>query len=360
MSSYLQIYNQTRERILKGELRPGMRLPAHRELCGRFSVSIATVTKAINRLKQEGLVSSHRGLGTVVAEPVSATTQTASKMICLVSHLQNFQNEMLSRAVQEVFSGTQWMINARCTHSNLEWYKQYLMDCREHPPAGMIWWVVHPTIQPYTEEMLPASCTRVVQMVHEVPGRSYDLVRANSYANGEMVAEYLVSKGYGECVFVSNARRSELEVSPFLAGLSSGFAEQGVVFGMDQVRICDDAHCYVAKKDPCIDAYNFVSEMLKRERPRLIVTQHDWLSVAAIRAIQDAGLSVPGDIAVMSYEKTIGLESIVANPKITSVDTLVYYCAKLAAQILKRRLEGDERPLCCHEIHGRLCEGETT
>lgn len=57
-----------RARITGGELAPGDRVPSTRELTQRFGVAMATATKALTALRQEGLVRSVRGVGTVVAE----------------------------------------------------------------------------------------------------------------------------------------------------------------------------------------------------------------------------------------------------------------------------------------------------
>jgi DNA-binding GntR family transcriptional regulator len=138
MNPYLQIYNSTKDRILKGDLKPGMKLPAHRDMCGDYSVSIATVTRAINKLKKEGWVESYRGMGTVVSEPSKTAARPVNKTVCFVSFMQQFQHEAFSYAIQEVFSKSPWTINSRCTHSNLDWYRDFLLECHHNPPAGMI------------------------------------------------------------------------------------------------------------------------------------------------------------------------------------------------------------------------------
>jgi DNA-binding transcriptional regulator YhcF (GntR family) len=58
-----------RHRISGGELAPGDRVPSTRELTQQWGVAMATATKALTILRQEGLVRSVRGIGTVVAEP---------------------------------------------------------------------------------------------------------------------------------------------------------------------------------------------------------------------------------------------------------------------------------------------------
>ena len=206
MKSYIHIYKETRDRIMRGDLKPGTKLPSHRNICEDYAVSIPTVTKAINRLKREGLVSSIRGLGTMVADAPHSGGLVGTKTVVFVSFFPNFIHEVSSYALQEVFQGTDWRINARCTHSNLDWYRDYLIECREYPPAGMIWLPMSPYIYDHTEEMLPHPATKVVMISHEIPGRKYDLVRANGFADGFSLAEFLVDKGYDrDFIFLTEA-----------------------------------------------------------------------------------------------------------------------------------------------------------
>ncbi len=358
MNSYLQIYKTTKERILKGDLKPGTKLPAHRDMCGDYSVSIATVTRAINKLKKEGWVESYRGLGTVVAEPVKPS-QPVSKTVCFVSFMQQFQNEAFSYAIQEVFAGSSWSLNSRCTHSNLDWYRDFLLDCHNNPPAGMIWLTMHQSMFTYTPEMLPHPSTRVVLIDHEIPGRTYDMVRSNKFGNGVLMAEYLTEKGYRDFVFLSDARQEELATSACIKGFEKIFGEHGVKFGMDQVWRFENPHSFGLKLDPFIDSYTYVKERLTRQRPRVIMAGHDWCAVGAIRAVLDLGLSIPNDIAVVSMGTAVDLSAITSTPKITAIDSLFSFQTATAAEILKRRLEGDDSPIIHHHIHGRIREGET-
>lgn len=64
--AYLLIAGELRERIQSGELPPGARLPTLAELCVTYEVSDIVVRHAIRVLRDEGLVQTRRGGGTVV------------------------------------------------------------------------------------------------------------------------------------------------------------------------------------------------------------------------------------------------------------------------------------------------------
>ncbi|MEV4611076.1 TetR/AcrR family transcriptional regulator C-terminal domain-containing protein [Kitasatospora sp. NPDC049258] len=63
---YAKIAAELRNRIETGELRPGDRVPSTRALTQRWGVAMATATKALAVLRQEGLVRGVPGVGTVV------------------------------------------------------------------------------------------------------------------------------------------------------------------------------------------------------------------------------------------------------------------------------------------------------
>lgn len=64
------IADRLRQWILHGRLQPGERLPGHRDLAARFSVSMGSVREAISMLISEGLVETRAGSGTFVAREV--------------------------------------------------------------------------------------------------------------------------------------------------------------------------------------------------------------------------------------------------------------------------------------------------
>lgn len=70
-SSQLPIYRQIRDQIVvgiaSGELAPGEKLPAIRALAEESGVNMMTVSKAYALLKHEGLITTDRRGGTVVA-----------------------------------------------------------------------------------------------------------------------------------------------------------------------------------------------------------------------------------------------------------------------------------------------------
>lgn len=77
---YLQIARTLKQEIMSGDFPVGSLLPTESDLCQRFSVSRYTVRGALGQLRDDGLVSSRRGAGTVVIPPPSIGSRNFGAM----------------------------------------------------------------------------------------------------------------------------------------------------------------------------------------------------------------------------------------------------------------------------------------
>ena len=68
---YIQIVEQIRQRIARGELQPGDQLPTVRQLAADLRVNFNTVARAYRLLDEAGLISTQHGRGTYVWETPS-------------------------------------------------------------------------------------------------------------------------------------------------------------------------------------------------------------------------------------------------------------------------------------------------
>jgi DNA-binding GntR family transcriptional regulator len=67
LPKYVQMADNLRDRILRGDLRPGDEVPSERQLAEDWGVSRPTATKALDVLRHEGHLMGRQGAGTYVA-----------------------------------------------------------------------------------------------------------------------------------------------------------------------------------------------------------------------------------------------------------------------------------------------------
>jgi len=65
---YVQVADWIAGRIARGELAPGHKLPAERDLAAEIGVGYMTVRRAMRLLRERGLIVTVVGRGTFIAE----------------------------------------------------------------------------------------------------------------------------------------------------------------------------------------------------------------------------------------------------------------------------------------------------
>jgi GntR family transcriptional regulator len=68
LPKHVQIADILRERIISGELRPRLPIPSEPALMGEFGVARDTARKAVRVLREEGYVTTLKGMGSFVRD----------------------------------------------------------------------------------------------------------------------------------------------------------------------------------------------------------------------------------------------------------------------------------------------------
>ncbi len=66
--AYMRVAGDIASRIGSGELKPGARLRSERDLAEHYEVSYGTVRRAMEVLRERGLITTIHGRGTFVSE----------------------------------------------------------------------------------------------------------------------------------------------------------------------------------------------------------------------------------------------------------------------------------------------------
>ena len=83
-----QLYGQIFDQITSGKLKVGDQLPVEMEISERFGVSRPVVREALLRLRADGLITSHQGLGTFVSHQPPPRVKTLAKAQDIASYLR--------------------------------------------------------------------------------------------------------------------------------------------------------------------------------------------------------------------------------------------------------------------------------
>ena len=89
---YLQVINELKKRMVKGELKPGEKMPSNRELAVLFKVNQNTAARIYREMESMGLCYTKRGIGTFVSEEDDMISGLKKEMA--EELVRNFMQEM--------------------------------------------------------------------------------------------------------------------------------------------------------------------------------------------------------------------------------------------------------------------------
>ncbi len=93
---YEQIYKKVVELVLKGELKPGDRLPGIRDMARELGVNPNTVSKAFSKLEADGVICSMAGRGSFIGN-----AKTDAIKAGVLKSFENSVREALSAGISQ-------------------------------------------------------------------------------------------------------------------------------------------------------------------------------------------------------------------------------------------------------------------
>ena len=89
---YLQVINELKKKMVKGELKPGEKMPSSRDLAVEYKVNQNTAARIYREMEMQGWCFTRRGIGTFVSEEENMFQNLKKEMASEL--LKNFMHEM--------------------------------------------------------------------------------------------------------------------------------------------------------------------------------------------------------------------------------------------------------------------------
>jgi DNA-binding LacI/PurR family transcriptional regulator len=172
-------------------------------------------------------------------------------------------------------------------------------------------------------------------------GLRADVVRNDDFLGMRLVVDYLVAAGHKAIAHLGGSGGAVAEER--VAGYRAAMAHHGL-----------ESEVVVAESDFTEDAgYRGAARLLRSGRSvTAVVAINDLAAVGAMSAVADAGLGVPGDVAVTGYDDTF--VAAIRQVSLTSVNPDSSGIGLLAAQCVLDRVEDPGRPAKEHLLPPRL------
>lgn len=184
-----------------------------------------------------------------------------------------------------------------------------------------------------------------VQIGHPIDNAKIHFVDADNFIGGKMATQHLIDLGYKRVAQVATAK------NPSGEDRDRGYREALIENDM-QV----DENLIVLGDFSESQAYRVTKDLLK-EKPDAIFVQSDWMAIGVIRAIQEAGLGIPDDIALVSFDDLpIATHD---KPHLSTIRQPIEETGRIAVETLLHVIKNPDAPQQARELAVELVIRDT-
>jgi LacI family transcriptional regulator len=187
-------------------------------------------------------------------------------------------------------------------------------------------------------DWIKGQTTPLVVLDRRLDSVQTDVVRTDSVDGAYRLIQHLLSLGHRRIAVLSGSRDVST-AEDRVTGYRRAMDEAGLDIQPDWVRYGR----YTAES-----GHEMTGQVLSTSpRPTALFAANNDLAIGALRALRDAGLRVPDDIAVVAFDDLTA--DLVIEPFLTVADQPAYEMGQCAAELLLSRLSGSA-PDGCQEI----------
>jgi LacI family transcriptional regulator len=336
-------YNEVIQR-LKSEITEtpaDSKLPSRKELCGRFQCTRTTIDRAIKELAAQGYLYSRQGSGTYITPIETHHPQITRAWALVIPDIRFSLYSMMLRGIGDAANKNGIGVQIFNTDEDPSKQRSIVKNLVRANFDGLIIVPVttdepqHEIFLWLKEQGVPfVFCNRGIEGVTGVP-----LVCSNGFYGGYLAARHLFEKGYKRPAFISHRfyhlPRERME------GYMAAVQERGTAVNRDYLV----PRCAVSETgDP---RRPFAWEEAKRllelpEPPDSFFCSSEATLEGVYKAVHDTGLTIPGDIGVISHDNSpMCLQQF---PQVTAVTLDCYQIGRNAAVILEKMMRQEEMP----------------
>lgn len=353
-----ELAGKLRQQILRGKWPVGAPLPSTRELAREHKVSANTVHGVLRELAAQGLVDLQPRRGRFVRSngPGLAPRSRAALQIGVIRPVdadpppedENRWSYNIIWAMEDVFV-TEGLRLALVGYpaSEPNWPERLLeqVDARRNEFAGIVCFA-SPGMERVVNH-LEARGIPWVSINRLDERRTENYVTADNVGAGRLVGSLFAGLGFDRVTLLGSRGPTHGSCFEKLTGLLQSYIIHGVPLSGIEVVECEDGDEHMAGQ---------VMQRHLRERgsahPQAIFCAGDFIAIGAMRACQEAGLSVPEDVSVVGSTGTqVGAYT---QPALTTVAQPMTEMGRRAALMLYRMIRERSRQVPGERIGCRL------
>jgi LacI family transcriptional regulator len=244
-------------------------------------------------------------------------------------------------SIEDVTRAAGWRLMLHSTGADAADELEMLRDLKRRFVDGLILCSLHLTEAHAVE--LQRAAVPVIVIGRPPKGTPVDTIEAKSRKGAADAVRHLHAVGRRRIAFV-NGPQDTMPGSARKRGYLDGLRSCGLER--------DDALSEVAADFMVEPGRRATERLLERARPDAIFCANDLLAVGALATLREAGLDVPGDVAVVGMDNTRLSE--LTWPPLTTIDLGSAERARIAAELLLERIEHPRRKPRAVSVEPRL------
>ena len=340
---YIQVREDIRGQIESGVLPPGHRLLFEGDLVRQYGVSSVTVKHALRDLANEGLLVRIKRKGTFVSPRTSGPSGFGRRTKTLALIIPDIEDLFISeiyRGVADAARRGGYRVSILSSDREIQKAAENIRDLGKRWEDGSV--------------IFPNWGRANAEQVFELKRKKFPFVLVNRYFRDIQTDYVVVDNRAGACQAVEHLIRLGhrrigcigwvecTAVEDRLAGYRLALSRHGIACDETLVRsILDEAPEQYVGVEPGGGGYQEMKRLLGlSSRPTAVFAVSDRLAVGAMKAITEAGLRVPDDVALVGFDDV----RYAGDLDLTTVAQPAFETGKKATEILIDRIE--ERKGC--------------
>lgn len=356
---YQQIKEAFMQQIRDGRLSANDRLPTERELMKQYQVSRITVSKALQELKEEGIIIRHPGKGSFVAPSAAAVhsgSQTApfipdkspdtalslpdsqelmqmKEIACIFPSANDQFALSIINGIQAAFPPSEYICNVIQSHYSQK--ENYILQrCMNTGVSGII---LFPDDQLfYSNQVLSMKLNNYpfVLVDKRLKRLETSYVIEDNQTAGELCLKHLYELGHRSIAYISAAPLETFTVSSRLKGLEAASQCADIPFPPIKKKMTLDI------SRPHSHYRQWLTSLIKQDKITAIITAQSATCLYLYQLITSIGFTIPGDVSIMTFDNP--LAQFEPFEFFTYIDQSGYQMGLEAGAILRNMLENHD------------------
>lgn len=319
-----------------------------RDVAERAGVSIATVSRVLSKSDypvsdetRQKILSAAKELGYSVNRAAQSLRTDRSSMIgVILENFTSFWGPVIIRGLQDVLHRNGYF----CLVVNIPWkihsQAKVVQDLLGHSVEGFVFVESWHHVSESRAMLSGKPYTIAHRLFHQTDVNS---VIPDEIYNTTLVVNHLIQMGHQRIGYISGPAEY----------FSSRERVMGYMQALENASLPVDNTLIRSGGWLTPDGYRIAQELMSLSKPpTAIVAGNDMMAYGAILAIQNRGLRVPDDIAVVGYDNDE--VASLSNPTITTVSLPLFEMGQVAATNLLHQINNNAGPFEEMRIKGEL------